>query len=162
MRSEERGLFEISYLAAGIFCNAKCHLSAFPSPVFQQGRDEGQPVHWRTVQATEAATGYLKESHSPDGCTPSQPASFWLVPCKRVLLLVSSLSGLPGWMLLLSEGVCLLGPARLKAETGEPSHLRSCLVITAFLHDGNAESLLSVIQMSHDPLLQIPQAEGDQ
>lgn len=114
MRSEERGLFEISYLAAGIFCNAECHLSAFPSPVFQQGRDEGLPVHWRTVQATEAATGYQTESRSPDGCTPSQPASFWLVPCKRVLLLVSSLSGLPGWMLLLSEGVCLLGPARLK------------------------------------------------
>lgn len=40
MRSEERGLFEISYLAAGIFCNAECHLSAFPSPVFHQGRDE--------------------------------------------------------------------------------------------------------------------------
>lgn len=73
---------------------------------------------------------------------------------------VSSLSGLPAWMVPLSEGACLLGPARLKElRQASPPIRNRARSSQHSLHYGNAESLLSVT--SHDPLLQIPQAERD-
>lgn len=106
---------------------------------------------------TEAAAGYQRESTSValTGARPHSlphPGSF---P-------VSSVSSLPERMLLLTEGACLLGPACLKElRQVSPPTRDPAMSSQHSLHYGNAESLLSVIQMSHDLLFQISQAKRD-